>query len=111
MIPFGELPRLKDNLFDTFGIEDKIFVRPDSPIKLFTGQTIQRQTFDKDYDYLGFYDFPQKRNRGGKLAQIRRCRMAIRHCQWNRGNGVTVHAEWKFANFGGFSRRCVFVSR
>lgn len=60
MIPFGELPRLKDNLFDTFGIEGKIFVRPDSPIKIFNGQTIQHQTFDKDYDYLGFYDFPEK---------------------------------------------------
>lgn len=58
MLPYAELPRCWDFLFDTLGIEDRLFVRPDSPLKIFTGQTISRSTFDKDYDYMGFYEFP-----------------------------------------------------
>jgi hypothetical protein len=33
-------------------------VRPDSPLKLFTGQTISLDEFDKDYEFLGFNAFP-----------------------------------------------------
>jgi hypothetical protein len=60
MVPFGEIRRLKTFLFDTFGQEGRIFVRPDSPLKLFTGQVVTADNFDADMDFMGFYDFPQE---------------------------------------------------
>ena len=58
MLPFEELKRQKQHLFDTFGIDGRIFVRPDSPLKLFTGQTASFETFDADVEFMGFYEFP-----------------------------------------------------
>ena len=58
MLPFGELKRQKEFLFDTFGNEGKIFVRPDSPLKLLTGQVASFKTYEADLDYMGFYEFP-----------------------------------------------------
>lgn len=58
MLPFAELPRCADFLFHTLGRDDRLFVRPDSPFKTFTGMTISRSTFEKDYEYLKFYEFP-----------------------------------------------------
>jgi len=58
MLPFGELDRCKDFLFDTVGRDDRIFVRPDSPLKLFTGQVVTRETFAADLEFMGFYEFP-----------------------------------------------------
>ena len=58
MLPFGELARRKEFLFDTFGRDDGIFVRPDSPLKLFTGQVASRNTFDADLEFMAFYEFP-----------------------------------------------------
>jgi hypothetical protein len=59
MLPFAELERQKDCLFEVFGQEDQIFIRPDSPLKLFTGQTATRDSFSADLEYMGFYDFPR----------------------------------------------------
>lgn len=58
MLPYAELPRCRGFLFDTLGSDDRLFVRPDSPLKIFTGLTISRETFDKDFAYMGFYEFP-----------------------------------------------------
>lgn len=58
MLPFGELPRCREFLFDALGRDDRLFVRPDSPLKIFTGQTIAHSTFDEDYEFIGFYEFP-----------------------------------------------------
>lgn len=58
MVPFGELRRLKEYLFDTIGSEGRMFVRPDSPLKLFTGQVVSDATFDADFEFMGFYEFP-----------------------------------------------------
>lgn len=58
MLPFGEVGRQKDFLFDTVGHDDRIFVRPDSPLKLFTGQIASRSTFAADIEFMGFYEFP-----------------------------------------------------
>ena len=54
MLPFGELDRRSDFLFATLGNEDQLFVRPDSSLKLFTGQTISKSTFKKDLEFLEF---------------------------------------------------------
>jgi hypothetical protein len=58
MLPFGELDRRRDFLFDAVGREDRLFVRPDSPLKLFTGQIATRDTFAADLEFMGFYEFP-----------------------------------------------------
>jgi len=58
MLPFGDLKRQQQFLFDTFGIDGRIFVRPDSPLKLFSGQTASFDSFDADLEYMGFYEFP-----------------------------------------------------
>jgi hypothetical protein len=58
MLPFGELSRQMEFLFDVVGQSNRIFVRPDSPLKLFTGQVATRDTFAADLEYMGFYDFP-----------------------------------------------------
>ncbi len=58
MLPFGELDRRQDFLFDTLGRDGRLFVRPDSPLKLFTGQLVGRDTFAADLEFMAFYEFP-----------------------------------------------------
>jgi hypothetical protein len=58
MLPFGELERRAEFLFDTFGHHGKIFVRPDSPVKLFAGLLADRTTFARDLEFMAFYEFP-----------------------------------------------------
>ena len=58
MLPFRELERRREFLFRTVGRDDRIFVRPDSPLKLFTGQVVTKQTFDADLEFMAFYEFP-----------------------------------------------------
>ncbi len=56
MLPFGELKRQKEFIFEKLSISNSLFVRPSSGFKLFTGQVINLETFDKDFDYLNFYE-------------------------------------------------------
>ena len=58
MLPFGELDRRKEFLFDVFGRDRRIFIRPDSPLKLFTGQVASREKFASDLEYMAWYEFP-----------------------------------------------------
>jgi hypothetical protein len=58
MLPFGELSRQRDFLFDSLGKDNRLFIRPDSPLKLFTGQVATRDKFDADLEFMGFYEFP-----------------------------------------------------
>jgi hypothetical protein len=58
MLPFGELRRRRDFLFQLFGADGSIFVRPDSVAKSFTGQLAHFASFDKDVDFMAFYDVP-----------------------------------------------------
>lgn len=60
MMPFQELSRQREFLFDTFGVDGQLFVRPDSPLKLFTGQIASQANFDKDLEFMSFYDFPRE---------------------------------------------------
>lgn len=60
MIPFGDLSRRKDWLFDTFGEQNTIFVRPNSGNKIFTGKVIHKEDWDKDMRLIGFYNPPDE---------------------------------------------------
>lgn len=60
MLPFAELGRRREFLFQTLGKEGTLFVRPDSPLKLFTGQTVCQASFQKDLEYMAFYEFPDE---------------------------------------------------
>lgn len=60
MLPFAEFPRLADSLFGYLGVEGELFVRPDSPMKVFNGQRIAQSEFDKDYEFMAFNEFPRE---------------------------------------------------
>lgn len=58
MLPYGELKRTKHHLFhvlDRFA-SGGIFLRPNSPLKSFTGQVVSWTRFEEDVNRLGFYD-------------------------------------------------------
>jgi hypothetical protein len=55
MLPYGELYRKRDMLFDKFGEQDTIFVRPNSGGKVFTGKLVTRDRYEKDISQLGYY--------------------------------------------------------
>lgn len=56
MVPFGDLQRKKEWLFDHLGIDDAIFIRPNKGNKVFTGKLVYKERFEKDLDLLGFYN-------------------------------------------------------
>jgi hypothetical protein len=56
MLPYAEMSRNKDLLFESLGQDGTVFVRPDSGDKTFTGQLVYNDSFDKDYERLGLYD-------------------------------------------------------
>jgi len=56
MVPYGDLIRRKDWLYEHLGIDDTIFIRPNKGNKIFTGKSIYKDYFEKDYELLGFYD-------------------------------------------------------
>jgi hypothetical protein len=58
MLPFGDLVRQKKFLFERVGQNGEMFVRPSSGAKIFTGQVVRLNTFNKDVELLGFYDVP-----------------------------------------------------
>jgi hypothetical protein len=56
MLPFGELDRQKEFLYETLGDNDCIFIRPNRGDKIFTGTVVKKETWEKDIELLGFYD-------------------------------------------------------
>lgn len=46
MLPLSEVERRKEWVFDKVGIEDDVFIRPDSGAKDFTGTVVSRAQFD-----------------------------------------------------------------
>lgn len=58
MLPFGELRRRKEFLFDTFARDSAIFVRPNSCRKSFSGQLAHWDSFEADLELMAFYDVP-----------------------------------------------------
>ncbi len=45
MLPFGELERQRDRLYEIYGIDNTIFLRPNRGDKLFTGQIVYKEHF------------------------------------------------------------------
>jgi len=56
MLPYAELKRKQDWLYEVLGEDGAIFVRPSSGAKIFTGQLVHLENFDREYELLGFYD-------------------------------------------------------
>lgn len=46
-MPLAEFKRKKDFFFDTFGLNNNLFIRPDSPYKEFTGFVASKEELDK----------------------------------------------------------------
>lgn len=55
MIPFGELRRQREFIFDTLGEGGYVFVRPDSGFKTFTGTTCSYKNWEDDVRFLNTY--------------------------------------------------------
>lgn len=53
MLPFGDLLRQKDYLYNKLGINNALFLRPNSAIKPFTGMVIKREDYERELKYLG----------------------------------------------------------
>jgi hypothetical protein len=53
-VPFGELMRQKEFLYEHMGTDRTIFVRPDRADKPFVGRVIYKEKFDEDVDRLGW---------------------------------------------------------
>ena len=56
MIHFQYLRGDKDWLYETFGQDDAIFIRPSSGNKVFSGQLVYKENFEKDVDGFEFYE-------------------------------------------------------
>ncbi len=49
MLPFGDLGRRKDYLFDNLAYKGKLFVRPSSGYKTFTGLALDKKSWDEEW--------------------------------------------------------------
>lgn len=58
MLPFGELVRRKEFLYQTLGQDRALFVRPNRGDKTFTGQLVYKEKFEKEVE---LFDFGQVR--------------------------------------------------
>ena len=54
MMPFGDLIRRKEFIFNHFG--DRIFIRPNSGYKEFTGNVLDKNNFEYGIELASFYD-------------------------------------------------------
>jgi hypothetical protein len=57
MLPYGDLIRMKDKIFnDYFKVHNKIFMRPNSGNKQFTGMVTEEWNYDENIKLAGFYN-------------------------------------------------------
>ena len=57
---YNEFKNNIDAMFDEFGNgTNKIFIRPNSPYKIFSGSVITKDTLEKDLKLIEFYEFPE----------------------------------------------------
>ncbi len=57
IIPFGELLRQKEFIYEKLGIDNVVFMRPDYGGKSFTGTLVYKETYEKFLDTIGFGQF------------------------------------------------------
>lgn len=55
MLPMLEIKRRREEIFKQFGIDDTIWIRPDSGSKTFAGQTVPLEFLDREFDLFGNY--------------------------------------------------------
>ena len=55
MMPFAEVIRKQDYVYSHFGKDGKVFIRPDSGEKDFTGKVVERDTFKGWAELIGSY--------------------------------------------------------
>jgi len=55
MLPFMEIKRRQDWIYDNYGVDDTIFIRPDSGAKTFAGQTLAKEMIDKEFKLFANY--------------------------------------------------------
>ena len=55
MLPMMEIKRRENYIFDTFGVDNCIFIRPNSGAKPFTGQILKREEIDKEFNLFESY--------------------------------------------------------
>lgn len=60
MLPFGELLRRKEYIFEHIASERAVFVRPDRGDKVFTGKVVYKEHWEKDIDYFNFNQLDKK---------------------------------------------------
>ena len=61
MLPYGELLRRKEFLFETLGQDRALFIRPDTGDKSFTGQLLLYEDYERQVELIGKYDLPLDR--------------------------------------------------
>lgn len=59
MLPWGDLERQKESLFEKFGGDGALFMRPNSSGKSFTGQLVYDDSFEIDLHVMTCYDVDQ----------------------------------------------------
>lgn len=61
MLPFGELLRLKEDIYYSMGNNGCVFIRPSSGFKLFTGKVVEYENYEREIDKFSIYDVePEK---------------------------------------------------
>jgi hypothetical protein len=107
MLPFGELDRCQDFLFRVVGRDDRIFIRPDSPLKLFTGQFASRDTFAADLEFMGFYEFAKDslvvvstpQSIDAEWRFVITDRTVVAGCQYSSAGKIDQHPRYDAAAF------------
>ncbi|MCK9459643.1 MAG: ATP-grasp domain-containing protein [Proteobacteria bacterium] len=54
MLPYAELLRQKEFLYEHVGCDRTIFMRPNRGDKIFTGKAVYKESYEKDVEYFGF---------------------------------------------------------
>lgn len=54
-VPVYELKRKKQELYDIFGTDDSIFIRPNSAFKTFTGKAVEKKHFESELEWMTEY--------------------------------------------------------
>jgi hypothetical protein len=76
-LPLAEIARKQDWVFETFGHDNRVFIRPDDNAKSFAGGIVQREKFEEWFKLANFYN-----PRPDCLAVV--------------SEPQSIHAEWRF---------------